>query len=422
MSDLIRKPLCPYADYAENLEGLNEILEVKQRVYDITNKKFKIGDGVHHWNDLPWEVSNSYERDNFTVLIKTSTATDGDMLKTISSPKQGDIAVVKSIISTGRYQYTGYVYNGLSWGAMDGNYNASNVYFDSDIIITTAIGNITLTNGQGTIPSQGKNLKETIESVLSKEKTPTITSPSVTVKIAQNTSSTVGSSQINVEAGSSITPKWNASFNPGKYEYGPDTGVSVTKWEISDTKNNTSTSSSGNFSTFKVTDTQSYRITAKATHTSGTIPKTNLGANYSSGQISSGIKTGYSPYIKGYRTGYFIGTTRSVVNSDNITSDIVRGLSKKKVGNYSAETVTLSVNSGTASIIIACPADKTGMTKVLNTTVNADMTSSFSKITNKTIAGADGSVSSGYQADYNIWIYTPAEPYSTSASLNITLG
>ena len=50
-----RKPICPYADRAENLERRNEILETGQRVYDIDNKKSKIGDGEKHWNDLPWE-------------------------------------------------------------------------------------------------------------------------------------------------------------------------------------------------------------------------------------------------------------------------------------------------------------------------------------------------------------------------------
>jgi hypothetical protein len=42
---------------------------------------------------------------------------------------------------------------------MDGNYNAENVYFDEDLITTSAVGNITLTNGSATIAAAGKNLK-----------------------------------------------------------------------------------------------------------------------------------------------------------------------------------------------------------------------------------------------------------------------
>ena len=66
----------------------------------------------------------------------------------------GDIAIVKEYIveafATGeeKYEYTAYVYEHPEWIAMDGNYNAENVYFDSDIIVTTKVGTIdTLVNG-----------------------------------------------------------------------------------------------------------------------------------------------------------------------------------------------------------------------------------------------------------------------------------
>lgn len=49
--------------------------------------------------------------------------------------KVDDIFVVKTLISDGKYSYTAYVYNGTAWGAMDGNYNAENVYFADDLTI-----------------------------------------------------------------------------------------------------------------------------------------------------------------------------------------------------------------------------------------------------------------------------------------------
>nr|DAP41131.1 MAG TPA: hypothetical protein [Caudoviricetes sp.] len=58
---------------------------------------------------------------------------------------------------------------------MDGNYNAENVYFDEDLMTTSAIGNITLSNGQATIPAVGKNLKEVFQTIFVKESNPTIT-------------------------------------------------------------------------------------------------------------------------------------------------------------------------------------------------------------------------------------------------------
>lgn len=53
----------------------------------------------------------------------------------------GDIAIVKALIAEGKYQYTAYVYDN-AWKAMDGNYDADNVYFDDDILVTAPIGTI----------------------------------------------------------------------------------------------------------------------------------------------------------------------------------------------------------------------------------------------------------------------------------------
>lgn len=63
-----------------------------------------------------------------------------------------------------RYSYTAYVWNGTAWAAMDGNYNAENVYFDSDITITQAFGNNTInaSTGRGTIACTGWNVRDLI--------------------------------------------------------------------------------------------------------------------------------------------------------------------------------------------------------------------------------------------------------------------
>ena len=81
----------------------------------------------------------------------------------LSAMQSGDIAIIKRVIASEKYEYTAYVYNGISWCAMDGNYNAENVYFDKDLVTTSAVGNITLTNGQATIAATGKNLKQVFD-------------------------------------------------------------------------------------------------------------------------------------------------------------------------------------------------------------------------------------------------------------------
>ena len=61
---------------------------------------------------------------------------------------QGDIAIVKALIADDKHEYTAYVYSAVDgWRAMDGNYNAENVYFTEDLLTTSAVGNITLSNG-----------------------------------------------------------------------------------------------------------------------------------------------------------------------------------------------------------------------------------------------------------------------------------
>lgn len=79
----------------------------------------------------------------------------GSLDELSDSYTNGDTAVVKTSIGTGtdeeeKVSYTAYVYDGSlsAWKAMDGNYNADNIYFDYDIVKAgawTAVGNISHT-------------------------------------------------------------------------------------------------------------------------------------------------------------------------------------------------------------------------------------------------------------------------------------
>jgi hypothetical protein len=55
---------------------------------------------------------------------------------------KGDIIIIKDNIAEDKWQHTSYVYNGSEWAAMDGNYDAENVYFSDDILVTTKVGTI----------------------------------------------------------------------------------------------------------------------------------------------------------------------------------------------------------------------------------------------------------------------------------------
>lgn len=86
---------------------------------------------------------------------------------------KGDIAIIQDFIVNGKFQYTSYVYNGNKeqpqlWCALDKEYNAKNVYLDSDIVFTNK------QNIEETLTVSGKNLKEAFELVLERAETATL--------------------------------------------------------------------------------------------------------------------------------------------------------------------------------------------------------------------------------------------------------
>lgn len=277
----------------------------------------------------------------------------------------GDTGVIKTLITGDKYSYTGYVYNGTDWAAMDGNYNAENVYFDKDIPITKEVGYITLSNGQGTIPSKGKNLEGVFDAIWSKELDPTKTDPSVSVTLTGAGSYEVGTKVTGV--------KYSAYFDDGNYTYGPDpTGAEVTAWAVTDT-------AGGSYTTATidepidviVTDDIEFKVTATATHTAGDTPKTNKGNNCTDTfkKISEGTKSGTSAAITGYRS-FFYGVLDTSSDEEPLTSAIIRNTDKfTNAGKYTSQTFTLYSNENTKRIVIAYPtSDKIkGLSEVILT-------------------------------------------------------
>lgn len=386
--------------------------------------KQKNGDGVHTWAQLSYVGGSEAKTFEVTDL---SEITDAELSK-------GDTAIVKTLIegTTDKYSYTGYVYNGTAWAAMDGNYNASNVYFDDNMMVTTNIGYITISNGSGTIPSKGKNLEEVFEAMFVQEKNPSNpTKPSITLTLGK-----AGT----YEAGTTVTGiTYAASFNDGYYEFGPEpTGSEVAgDWTISDSDNNTYTDLSGSLDDIVVEDTTNFTMSASVPYSAGATPFTNKGneCTDTNKQIKAGTATKTSSAIKGYREGCYYGTVQLAfpqnATADQVkaivTSNVIRTLPNKLGANYAAKTGTsalkYTVNPGDTAIIIACPAGKTGPTSVLNTTVNAEMITNF-KTVSINVGGADATATNigNHSISYDVYYYIPANAYSGNASLTIELG
>ena len=239
---------------------------------------------------------------------------------------------------------------------MDGNYNAENIYFGNDIMVTKEIGYITLTNGNGKIPSKGKNLVQVFDSMFTKEENPSKTDPSVSITLNKAGSYEVGETVTGITCA--------VSFNDGAYSYGPEpTGAKVNSWEIKDSNNKTYTYSDSAISipNILVTDGINYTITAKATHSIGDIPKTNKGNNCTdtTKRIAAGTQSNTSSAITGYRYAFAGGTSANV-----LSSSIIRGMSAKKKSKTAmdseGEALEFSATKGTTKVFFAYPATWTG--------------------------------------------------------------
>lgn len=319
---------------------------------------------------------------------------------------KNDIFVVKTLIAEDKYSFTAYTYDGTNWCAMDGNYNAENIYFDKNFTVTEAIGTIKdLPNGQATLEAAGKNLKEVLAALFAKEQNPTITQPSVAITANKMKA---------YEVGTKVAPDYTATFNNGKYQYGPATGVAVTAWSVADTDSHELTTATGAFPELTVGDNTNYKITATATYGDGVAPKTNLGNEYAAGKIQAGSKSKDSAAITGYRS-FFYG----VVKTDTLDSAVIRGLTNGGAYN-SAKTLTVTVNGADGvGIVVAVPADSTraGIKEVLLTTsMNADITADYAVSTAVDVEGANGYTAKSYK----IYFYKPAK-LTSGQSHKITL-
>lgn len=371
--------------------------------------KIKIGDGIKAWSELPYFGGDSELRSAkvFQVTPEGDTTDEVAITNAVGATalQTGDLAIVKRAIAGDKFQYTGYAYNGSEWAAMDGNYNAENVYFAKDLITTSAIGNITLTNGQATIAAEGKNLKQVFETIFVKEKNPTVAQPSVSVSL-----SGAGAKEV----GTKVTPSYNATFNKGSYEYGPDTGLTAT-WAVKDSRNEEGTAAAGSFSELEIGDNTNYTVTATATYGAGATPLTNIGNPYAAGAIVAGSKNGTSSAITGYRNSFY-GTL--IEMPEALSSATIRGLSGKANAKWAnGKTFTISIPVGAKAVIFAYPATLRDVTSVKDINgLSAEVKSAFVKST-LSIEGANAYAG----ADYKVYVSEFAEAVQKANTYNVTI-
>lgn len=405
-------------DSAENWTTKNPILLNGEFGVENDSHKFKIGDGTTAWADLAYAGTDEAAiqalidnaEDNVTSIDADADKTDTEALAGIAAPGKGDAAIIKRVISEDKKSYTAYVYNGTQWEAMDGNYNASNVYLDTDIVMAgnyTQVGNLTKTQtGTATFATKGKSVADALTEIFSKRLQPgTPTAPAVTLTFGQAKA---------YEVGTTVSPSYSASLSAGSYTYGPATGITATSWEVSDTAGNTADTATGSFADVVVTDGTNYKITAKANYGEGAVAKDNLGADSSPVvKIVAGSATKTSGAITGYRNSFY-GT---VTEKAEVTSTIIRGLTKSNKALANGNTFTVAIPVGAVRVIFAYPATLEDVASVKDVNgLNAEIKSAFTKST-VTVAGAGADTG----IEYKVYVTDFADPVAKANSYTVKI-
>lgn len=387
-------------DTAENWTTKNPVLLEGEMGLVRETGLIKVGDGTTAWNnlsyinDLSTVTANHYE--GTAAEGETDTAVIARVLGETVAEKD-DTFIVKRVISGTKNSYTAYVYDGTKWAAMDGNYDASNVYFDNDFVATAPIGVVEIPDsGSTTISAAGKSVKDVLAGIFAKEKEPAVTNPAVSITASANKA---------YEVGTKVSPSYSASLSAGSYTYGPATGITAKTWSVTNSgSDETLTTATGTFAEITVADNTNLSITATATYDAGAMPKTNIGKEAPAKQIKAGSASATtSAKITGYRNLFY-----GVVNTENLTSDVIRGLTK---GGAYTTSKTFDVNVTTADavgIVVAYPSNvpRSGISKVLLTTsMNADVTADYKVTTNVDVEGANGYTAQSYK----VYLYKPAK-------------
>lgn len=398
---------------------------------------------LEYANDIPEidlsEVTNK-------VTIKGSFAelpTEGNVI--------GDIGIVKELLyddttenNADLYTYTSYVWSavgeGEAWAAMDGNYNASNVYFDKDLTYTASVGALKLASGKNSdvYAAKGKSLETVIRRIMAETIAPTITPASYSMSASYTADN-------GTEVGSKITAlKWDGTFTDGSYSYGRSSTADGGAANVSTTKSAgcpttysvacdlAGTTNDGSKVDGTYTLTTPVQLTDTNEKTIGKITTTCVigDAKYwpinninevVDGKLETKTVTKESTVkITGYR-GWFCGWkngTDALADPTAITSAQVRALTKAN-GSWSG---SMNVSQMKQMFFLA-PAGKGYKPVIKDSKTDAPQT--VEGPVTVYVTGANGYTAAGDETTnggmaYDMWYVNNAAAASGSATLNIT--
>lgn len=352
----------------------------------------------------------------------------------------GDVGIVKAPLYEGaeEYTYTGYVWNGTDWAAMDGNYSAENVFLPQAITLAGDYGQIYDTADKryyditslgnyrkGDVIDAGTSIGEVFKKLFTKTLQPTKTAPTATISATGDDGGK--------ETGDTYTkPTGTITVTSGSYtNEGVATGVKYLAGNVAiayganpeadkATYRNTNSEELGNGGTVTMPastyasgattanytdDSVSYTFSGMAYNEAGNVAKDNLGGlSDPAVQIGAGNLTVADKTVsfRGYRK-MFCGCTSATLDSATI-----RGLTLKSA-KAAKGTFEVTAPTGATQIVLALPTKSVGkkytMTKAEMYTSNwEDYTALFTGP--QTIQVADKRGGENGLQNYNVYTYS----------------
>jgi len=369
----------------------------------------------------------------------TGTATADSVLATWQTEtgkpaKAGDIAILtKNIGETLKVEYTAYVFDGNTWQAMDGNYDASNVYLGTDILLAgnyKTVGNIDKTSTSATKNAGwvGKSIADILTNIFTQTLNPSKPTPSVSVALDN-----AGAKEV----GTTITPSFTVTFDPKTYSYGSarDNGkaggstyaepgvATVTLSEggplsgemvEGDNWNGGKVTLTLTATPIKVTSATSFNATkVTCVYDDGEIPYTNTKQEYASSQVigNTASSTTATSKITGYYAKLWGYTTADNLIADpaNLTADDIATLTKVQ------SVPTSTTNSAMRQIFFIVPKDSVSKVDVIaSTTIPFGTAAKGTAVSITDASGVDT-----YECD--VWYISQPLPGADNETYSISL-
>jgi hypothetical protein len=364
--------------------------------------------------------------------VNPSTPVDPSVTNSTNSAEStSDTSVAPKLDFVGvSFESASYVYDGTKWAAMDGNYNAKNVYFDTELVMTKSFGKYETSSSvpNVTIDAAGMSMYDLLMDAYSEKKNPTKSNPKVTgFNVTGN-----GNSITSFEVGTTVTPQWVSTFNSGSYTYKSSasntsisavsgTGVSATAWEVKQGSEVIGTAEDGTAAASfvigdgvadKVSGTVSYSITAD--YSDGNYALTNLNTLPTSEvRITAGTTDAVTDTLTYVRKMFGAGTAEETVDSA-----VIRGM-----GSATASAIASSAPfefkavAGDTKVVFAYPkalTTKEPQFEIFTMAWGATEGFESSEVQVADARGTNEDGSLNNPMTYKVWTYTPAGAFAAA--------